>query len=716
MMKNRSIFTMCAAAITFAWSGSAMAQIANDDCATAIPVGEGSPAAAGDNAMASASDDSESGCTVSNQDAWYLYTANCTGIATIDTFGSEQADTVLDVYEDCDRLDVTCNDDTNGLHAQVVVPVTVDRDYVIRVGSVAAAGPFVLNISCSPIVSNDGCGEAISVTDGTPAFEGDNSNTVDADAVEASCAAAGDLHDVWLTYEATCNGVATVDTFGSEQPDTVVSIYDACGGSEIACADDTVDGQALVQFAAEGGASYQIRVASAGRPGDYDVNIACDGVPSNDHCDNAVTVTDGQPAFEGSNAAATTSDGELAPCFGGSSDVWFAYTATCTGRVRAWTDGSEQIDTVLGIYDGCSGSLISCDDDSSTLQADVAADVVEGASYLISLSTIGVPGDFDLNIECTLPPTNDICTSAQSVSAGSPAASGSNSGADVVDDAEAGCSLSDGDVWFVYEAACSVETTIDAIGSDPAAVVLSVFDGCGGNEFACEVPGDDGQTSLTFSAQQGASYWIRLGSIEQPGSYSLNITFEDANENGVPDACDIAAPTLTAAGSRYLGIDAAPGALAYAMRLTSSDLPCVSRYVDIDDDPAAAAQGVGRLVDTPVYRLPEEWGTLIVRGEEIRPDTEYGLNIELEGAGVAAQSVPVRTDLFGDADQSGIVNLGDVQIVVQAFQGGYNGSIGLVDLAPCSPDVAATLEDALWAVLGFRNEPFDIVCASPCAE
>ena len=82
---------------------------------------------------------------------------------------------------------------------------------------------------------NDDCAWAQVVTDGEPAAQGDNTLASGTDDGEASCGASDGV--VWFEYVATCTGAVTVDTFGSGQEDTVLSVYDACGGNEIACDD-----------------------------------------------------------------------------------------------------------------------------------------------------------------------------------------------------------------------------------------------------------------------------------------------------------------------------------------------------------------------------------------------------------------------------------------------------------------------------------------------
>jgi hypothetical protein len=159
----------------------------------------------------------------------------------------------------------------------------------------AAGGNFLGNGTdcwpdpCPPI--NETCATAIPVTDGTPAMEGTNALASEEDDAEASCSWSN--KDLWYVYMATCTGTVTVDTEGSEQENTVLSVWDACGGTEIACDDDSgTDLLSLLTFEAIAGRTYWIRLASfAWIGGDFDINISCAEAPQGACCtDTACTI------------------------------------------------------------------------------------------------------------------------------------------------------------------------------------------------------------------------------------------------------------------------------------------------------------------------------------------------------------------------------------------------------------------------------------------
>jgi hypothetical protein len=150
---------------------------------------------------------------------------------------------------------------------------------------------------CPPI--NDTCATAIPITDGTPAVVGDNSLASWDDDAEASCQPLSDK-DVWYAYTATCTGSVAVDTEGSGQWDTILSVWDECGGTEIACDDESgTNSLAALTFEAIAGQTYYIRLASfCGVGGNYHINIACTEAPQAACCLGATCTIDYQITCE----------------------------------------------------------------------------------------------------------------------------------------------------------------------------------------------------------------------------------------------------------------------------------------------------------------------------------------------------------------------------------------------------------------------------------
>jgi hypothetical protein len=332
-----------------------------------------------------------------NRNIWYCYTATCTGCATISLCGSSY-DTKLAVYDGCSSTPTSgnllrCNDDFCGRQSEVNLTVTAGNTYLIEVGGfVSEYGAGSLTISCDNAAgppSNDNWSAAISI-----------GNVSDL-AFDTGCATFDGLGfcitspNVWFCYtpEISCN--ITVSTAGSSF-DTILAIYDGCNtspnmGNLINCNDDGPDSrEAEVSIPAIAGNKYLIEVggynADSG-PGLLSVN--CDseipGDLSNNNCNNAEPIGDvAGLAFDTSNA---TFDGP-GHCMD-SPNIWYIYTATCTGNATVSLCGSSY-DTKLAIYDGggCNPSfsrLIECDDDSCGAQSEATFEVIAGQQYLIEV-------------------------------------------------------------------------------------------------------------------------------------------------------------------------------------------------------------------------------------------------------------------------------------------------------------------------------------------
>ncbi|MCH8147115.1 MAG: hypothetical protein IH987_03865 [Planctomycetes bacterium] len=122
---------------------------------------------------------------------------------------------------------------------------------------------------------NDDCVNAVEVFDGSNIGNNDNRGPDDD---EATCQFDSD-NDVWFFYVATCSGPVLMDSEGSVFTpfnDTVLTVYDACGGNEVACDDDGgTDLLSALAFLAVDGATYYIRVAGfMNNSGDIVLNIS----------------------------------------------------------------------------------------------------------------------------------------------------------------------------------------------------------------------------------------------------------------------------------------------------------------------------------------------------------------------------------------------------------------------------------------------------------
>lgn len=128
--------------------------------------------------------------------------------------------------------------------------------------------------------------------------------------------------------------------------------------------------------------------------------------PPNDLCGNATPIN-GQGTFPFDNTLANKDGGSHTACSDPldpvgtiDHDVWYCWTAPCSGPVLLQTCNQTAVDTKVAVYDGCtcpatSANLLGCNDDGcgtgSFLQSRRTFQAVMGQSYLLRIGTY--PGD-----------------------------------------------------------------------------------------------------------------------------------------------------------------------------------------------------------------------------------------------------------------------------------------------------------------------------------
>ncbi len=147
---------------------------------------------------------------------------------------------------------------------------------------------------------------------------------------------------------------------------------------------------------------------------DYDGNgipDECDQ-PANDDCKDAAFITDGTTPF--STLGATT-DGTYAVCGGGNNgitfirDVWFVYTASCTGTATFSICNAVDFDSRLAVYYFASCPTVSapfCSDDAPGCRetSEVYVPVFEGIPCLVRIGSSEEWGIGVLTVSCRAGP------------------------------------------------------------------------------------------------------------------------------------------------------------------------------------------------------------------------------------------------------------------------------------------------------------------------
>jgi photosystem II stability/assembly factor-like uncharacterized protein len=530
------------------------ATVANDNFASAQVITGPSGTVNGSNPGASKqTGEPNHGGNAGGKSVWYKWTAPASGSIIFDTAGSN-FDTLLGVYTGTSvngLSQVATNDDANGTaQSSVTFNAVANTNYFVAVdGKNSASGAIVLNwrgqnltatltVQANPTSGGSvsgggtfpiGSSQQISATTNPGwSFTGwndgatTNPRTVVVPSNGATYTANFSQQNAPLTLVAnptnggTVTGAGTFAVGSSRQ----ISATPTSGWTFAGWNDGVATNPRTVTVPA-GGATYTANFAPP--PG------------ANNNFAAAQTLTGAEGVVFGQNTTATKESGE--PDHGGDiggKSVWYRWTAPGNGVVNFDTLGSE-FDTLLGVYTGTVVSaltLVASNDDANgdTLQSSVSFQCSAGVIYRIAVDGYGAAsGPFTLNWRSVAPPVNDNFSAAQLLSGPSGTLGASNTAATK----ETGEPDHAGDfggrsIWFKWVATASGLATFDTFGSD-FDTLLAVYSGSSLPGLVSLGSNDDAagglQSSVTFSATAGATYWIAVdGYGGDAGSIDLNWT------------------------------------------------------------------------------------------------------------------------------------------------------------------------------------------------
>jgi hypothetical protein len=341
--------------------------------------------------------------------------------------------------------------------------------------------------------------------------------------------------NIWYCYTATCTGQVTVDLCGSSY-DTKLAVYEGCrcNPSEndlLEFNDDTCGVQSQVQFNATAGDTFLIEVGGyESSTGQGVISISCDGPeppgppsckPTNDNCNQAKAVGYVEDLAFDTTCATFDGPGHYIT----SPNIWYCYTATCTGNVTVNLCGSSY-DTKLIVYRGCScnpsaGDIVEFNDDDCGQKSRVTFAATVGEQFLIEIGGHGSStGQGRISIWCeaeeppgppSCKPSNDNCNQAKPVG-------------NVTDLAfDTTCATFDGpghymtspNIWYLYTAAATGNVTVSLCGSEYD-TKLAIYRGAACNPTADKLikyndDSCDWQSEVTFAATTGQRYLIEVG-------------------------------------------------------------------------------------------------------------------------------------------------------------------------------------------------------------
>ncbi len=184
-------------------------------------------------------------------------------------------------------------------------------------------------------------------------------------------------------------------------------------------------------------------------------------------------------------------------------------------------------------------------------------------------------------------------------------------------------------------------------------------------------------------------------------------------------------PIVESEGGRYISVSPRPaGSVApVALRLTSPDWPCLTKYITLN----------GLLASDPVSLLPDDWGTVFVNGPDIVPGSTYG--VVAECGAFASSPGSATTAIWGDTvgfftgtewtPPDGVVNVStDIVAILDSFAQLPSAPaiyrVDLIGIGPlgieCGPDQGIHILEVVAALDAFQGFSYEQTtgCPPPC--
>ena len=294
---------------------------------------------------------------------------------------------------------------------------------------------------------------------------------------------------------------------------------------------------------------------------DFD-NTNCDITgPGNDLCENAEAIA-GQGTFGYDNTGAGTDGPAHVVCDfftdGGNTDndIWYCWTADCTGDVRFETCGLTGTDSKINVYDGCGtasdANLIECNDDDCGFQSGLTFAAVSGNTYKLRVGNFpgADAGAGAFSLTCVSLPGNDECADAIAVSVPS-TTSGTTVFAGIDDAPNCGDEVTAPGVWYSVTGTGNTMTA-NTCQNPNYDTKLSVYCGScdqtsaltcvGSNDDACSF-----QSEVSWCSQNGSEYLILVhGFGGASGTFDLAV-FDDGTSCSGAVQCQTAGACCTGA-------------------------------------------------------------------------------------------------------------------------------------------------------------------------
>lgn len=548
----KTLFTLFLAVGTFT---ALQGQAANDDCANAIALTVGGSGSCPGNAVGGDTDnatpDGDFSCDSAGDNAglWYSFVAPANGevLLTVEDLGPGNPEAAI--FDACGGTEVFCDGSPD---LEVVSGLTPGTTYFVVVwGDVTfGQGPFNICVEEFMPPTNDLCADAVSLTVGPsnscPGNAVNGSTLGASDDGAQSCDATGENNGVWYDFVAPATGAVRLQVTDLGPGNPEVSIYDACGGTEVFCSTTPDD---VVVDGLTAGATYQVLVwGDAGSEGPFTICLE-EFVPlTNTTCSGATAITLGAPGSCPANEVSGNTnlglDGGPQSCdsFGDNIGLWYSFVAPASGDVRLQVTDLGPGNPEASIYDACGGTEVFC---SGSPDDVTVTGLTGGATYFVFVwgdSGFG-QGPFTICVEEFVPPPGDNCGNAQDLATLTSPFSGTTTG--YSDDEDVSCLNAAADRIFFIDVPPAATLEIGQVSNAYDSEVRIAYGGaCPGDiEIDCFDDPDTKQNSWVNTTGVTQRVWWVQDAFSSFGAGDFVLEWNLIVPPPVPnDFCDDAEP------------------------------------------------------------------------------------------------------------------------------------------------------------------------------
>ncbi|WP_374959869.1 T9SS type A sorting domain-containing protein [Gilvibacter sp.] len=513
-------------------ASSLFGQAVNDECADRLTI---SPGVGGFNEFSidtsTATESLDASCETASQvnlDVWYEFTMPVSGNLRV----TNVPNTVRSVlYDSCSGTELACFGD-DGFFYNLVGGTT----YVYRLSERDIfAGSVNFRMEAFASATNDECAnrQALTVSTATTTVTPLDYRAA-TESVDGPCETASqDQLDLWYEFTMPVNGNIRITGI----PNTVFrTLYDSCGGVDLACASD--DG---FFYNLTSGTTYVLRMSERSLFASADnFTIQAFETAANDECVNRNNIIVNTGSVTNTTldfrTATESVDGPCETAGNTQHDLWYEFTMPVNGNIRITNIPNTVYRT---LYDTCGGVDLACGADDGFFY-----DLTAGTTYVLRMSERGLfasADDFD--IEAFETAANDECADRIGIVVGT--AGVTNTSLDfraATESVNGPCETAGNtqqDLWYEFTMPVNGNIRITNI---PNTVYRTLYDSCGGVDIACGA--DDG---FFYNLTAGTTYVLRMserGLFASPDDFDIQ-AFEAAVNDDCAEATAMVVGTVS---------------------------------------------------------------------------------------------------------------------------------------------------------------------------